>query len=71
MNARERKRLRQMGWEAIDARRNLIEAHRISWPKNGKRDGTDKKVFPSEFWNQVRSWNRDIAAWKRLIEKYG
>lgn len=70
-NLKERKRLKQVVWEAVDARRALIEAYRICWPRNGKRDGTAEKIFPPEMRNKIRCWERDIAAWKKLLEKYG
>jgi len=66
MNARDRRRLRQMLNLATDYHESLIDAHQIGYCRRG---GQIVRTIPAEHMPLVRRCERDIAAWRKLVER--
>ena len=67
-NKVERSRLRQALYTAIESHEALIDAHYCEWAKD-HRNGQPYYIVPHEHRPFVDGCRRDVAAWKRLIEK--
>lgn len=58
---RERRRLRQALRRAIDYQESLIDAHRVTY--------TIPESFTKGSLSNIRDWERDIKAFRRLRDK--
>ncbi len=66
LGKRDRGRARQALRLAIDDRECLIQAHET---KLVRRRGQYIRIVGREYRNDVKRWQRDIAAYRRLLRK--
>jgi len=68
LSKRERKRLAQALWLAMECQESAIDAHHIQYAKR-RKGGQHYMIVPDEYKKTVARWRRDVKAFARLLTR--